>query len=139
MKEVNVQTETVFTKAVGVQTAQPIVYSTSTQTERSTSSTKLSNAKKRKLSPEPYIAHKLARSMTSSAPWPKHLFMECYRTVPAFKGTQGILRLDLESAKVWFEGSYGSENAECIEKEQVNLHDATSKYLENSYTVSNKS
>jgi hypothetical protein len=129
LKEVNVQTETVVTKALGVQTDRPVVYSTSTQTERSTSSKSPNRAKKRKLSPKPYVPNNRAKSTTSSAPWPKHLFMECCRTVPAFKGPQGILHLDLELAEVWFNGSYGGIGAKCIEKKQVNLQDETSKYL----------
>ena len=48
---------------------------------------------------------KRAKSQHDSPPWPRHLYMTCFRTTPIFKGETGTLHVDVQAGKVWFEGS----------------------------------
>lgn len=134
--DMGLQTEPAIAKEVGVQTIPLVVCSISTQTHQAPDPKELGTGSKRKSQTQKYVPNKRAKSNTSPKPWPKHLFMECQRDIPEFKGTGGILHLDLESAKMWFEGTSGSKHAECIEKKQVNLHEATSEYFENAFDSS---
>jgi hypothetical protein len=47
---------------------------------------------------------KLAKSTHDSKPWPRHLYMECARITPVFKGDVGTLHIDLGESMTWFEG-----------------------------------
>jgi hypothetical protein len=71
--------------------------------------------------------HKRAKSKHDSEIWPRHIYMECFRITPIFKGDVGVLHIDLEEAAVWFEGWYGKENMRVYERKQFNLSDVTSK------------
>jgi hypothetical protein len=71
--------------------------------------------------------HKRAKSTHDSQPWPRHIYMECSRSVPTFKGEKGVLHIDLEEGTAWFEGWYGGPNTRVYERKQVLLTDKTSK------------
>jgi hypothetical protein len=71
--------------------------------------------------------NKRAKSKHDSEAWPRHIYMECFRVIPVFKGDVGVLHIDLEEAAVWFEGWYGKENMRVYERKQFNLSDVTSK------------
>ena len=127
-QELGMQTETVATREMEVQTNQLVSCSIGMQTDTVALGKEPSTGEKRKQPSQPYIADKRARSTTNSNSWPKHIYAECSRKTPDFKGGDGLLHIDLESAKVWFEGVYGtSKYAECVEKKQVDLRDTTSK------------
>jgi hypothetical protein len=127
-KELGIQTETVVTREMEVQMHQQAGCSIGTQTDTAAIAKEPSTGKKRKQPFQPYIANKRARSAKGSDPWPKHLYAECSRKTPDFKGGDGLLHIDLESAKVWFEGVYGtSKYTECLENKQVDLRDISSK------------
>jgi hypothetical protein len=69
---------------------------------------------------------KRAKSQHDSPPWPRHLYMTCFRTTPIFKGETGTLHVDVQAGTVWFEGWYGKVNARIFEKKQIDLTDTTS-------------
>jgi hypothetical protein len=71
--------------------------------------------------------HKRAKSTHDSQPWPRHIYMECSRSVPTFRGEKGVLHIDLEEGTAWFEGWYGGPNTRVYERKQVLLTDKTSK------------
>jgi hypothetical protein len=127
-QELGMQTETVVTNEMKIQMHQQVSCSVGTQTDTAAIVKEPSTGKKRKQPFQPYIANKRARSAKSSDPWPKHLYAECSRKTPDFKGGDGLLHIDLENGKVWFEGVYGtSKYTECLEKKQVDLRDTSSK------------
>lgn len=74
---------------------------------------------KRKQPSQPYIADKRARSAANSDSWPKHLCAECSREIPNFKGGDGLLHIDLESAKVWFEGVCATSKYTRVNREEA--------------------
>jgi hypothetical protein len=71
--------------------------------------------------------NKQAKSKHDSKAWPRHLYMECFRNTPIFKGGVGVLHIDVQESAVWFEGWYGRENMRVYERKQVNLSDAMSE------------
>lgn len=83
---------------------------------------------KRKRLSSPAPPDKRARSTHTSAPWPRHLYAEGYRSAPQFKGDIGKLHIDLGNATVWYEGWYGKEHMRCKEKKQVDLRERLSKF-----------
>jgi hypothetical protein len=85
---------------------------------------------KRKASATPIATeplNKRARSTRDTPPWPRHIYMECFRNTPIFKGDVGVLHIDVEAGTVWFEGWYGKEHMRVQERKQIDLRDKTSK------------
>jgi hypothetical protein len=85
---------------------------------------------KRKASATPIATeplNKRARSTHDTPPWPRHIYTECFRNTPIFKGDVGVLHIDVEAGTVWFEGWYGKEHMRVQERKQIDLRDKTSK------------
>jgi hypothetical protein len=70
--------------------------------------------------------HKRATSTHDSPPWPRHIYIECFRNTPIFKGDVGVLHIDVEASNVWFEGWYGKEHMRVQERKQIDVRDPTS-------------
>jgi hypothetical protein len=86
---------------------------------------------KRRASPTPTSTEPLskrAKSSHNSEPWPRHLYMTCYRNIPSFKGDVGTLHIDLDHGTVWFEGWYGKEHTRVYERKQIDVRDKLSKH-----------
>jgi hypothetical protein len=101
-----------------------------TQSTKSLSET-TAQALKRKASsvsttPKPHA--KRTKTTHDSNPWPGHLYVDCYRVIPLFKGDVGRLHIDLHEGTVWFEGWYGKDHMRVWERKQFDLRDKNSKY-----------
>lgn len=121
---------TTLSSHIGIQsesigdTASPIDHAVLEQS--ATASTNL----KRKTSSSPAPSaplHKRAKSTHDGPPWPRHLYMACFRSYPIFNGDVGMLHIDVEKATVWFEGWYGRPHSRRFERRQLDLRDPLSK------------
>jgi hypothetical protein len=97
---------------------------------KGTTTTTTNSDLKRKASATPIPTgplHKRAKSTHDAQPWPRHIYMECFRNAPIFKGDVGVLHIDVEAGTVWFEGWYGKEHTRVHERKQIDLRDRTSE------------
>jgi len=70
---------------------------------------------------------KRAKSKHDAQPWPRHLYMDCFRNTPIFKGDVGTLHIDVQEGTAFFEGWYGKEGMRVQERKQIDLCDKSSK------------
>jgi hypothetical protein len=80
-------------------------------------------SKKRKASSdsEAELIHRRAKSKHDSAPWPRYIFMDCWREKPQSKTELGKLIIDVKKATVTYEGKHGRDYAPITELKQVDL------------------
>ncbi|KAH7405853.1 hypothetical protein DE146DRAFT_753847 [Phaeosphaeria sp. MPI-PUGE-AT-0046c] len=120
-----VGTQTESKRAAASSTSHPLVEQSATS----------ANNLKRKASSSPSLAaplHKCAKSKHNSSAWPRHLYMQCYRTFPMSKEDMGILHIDVETATVWFEWWHGRPHNLVFERKQCDLRDPYTKIVYNS-------
>ncbi|KAF2632881.1 hypothetical protein BU25DRAFT_85121 [Macroventuria anomochaeta] len=81
-------------------------------------------SKRRALSPphSDVPLHKRAKSRHDSKPWPRVIYMDCYRTYPNSHGA-GLLVIDIEKATVTYEDHYKTKVANHTEQRQIHLDD----------------
>jgi hypothetical protein len=70
--------------------------------------------------------NKRAKSTHNSQQWPRHLYMDCFRNMPIFKGDVGTLHIDVQEGTAFFEGWYGKEGMRVQERKQIDLRDMSS-------------
>ena len=88
-------------------------------------------SKKRKASPDPQaeLIHKCAKSKHDSAPWPRYIYMDCWRKKPLSKTDLGKLIIDIRKATVTYEDKHGKDYAQITELKQVDLRAPNSKFI----------
>ncbi|KAF2007455.1 hypothetical protein P154DRAFT_529070 [Amniculicola lignicola CBS 123094] len=69
--------------------------------------------------------NKLARTKKNEDAWPRFLFMRGKRISPGWKGQTGLLCIDVQTVRVWYEGSHGCEHTAIEEKRYVDLRKDT--------------
>ncbi|KAF9699195.1 hypothetical protein EKO04_003275 [Ascochyta lentis] len=72
-------------------------------------------------SPAATLLNKRAKSRHDSAPWPRRIFVDCWREKPFSKGDLGCLIIDIEKAAVYYESKYGKSYARTTELKQVDI------------------
>jgi hypothetical protein len=94
-------------------------------------------SKKRKASPDPQaeLLHKCAKSKHDSAPWPRYIYMDCWREKPISKTDLGKLIIDIKKATVTYEDKHGKDYAQITELKQVDLRAPDSEYTLTDYVV----
>ena len=80
-------------------------------------------SKKRKASSDSQaeLLHKCAKSKHDSVPWPRYIYMDCWREKPQSKTDLGKLIIDIKKATVTYEDKHGKDYAQITELKQVDL------------------
>ncbi|KAH4060477.1 hypothetical protein HBH49_002790 [Parastagonospora nodorum] len=73
------------------------------------------------------ILNKRAKSQHNAQQWPRHLYMDCFRNTPIFKGGVGTLHIDVQEGTAFFEGCYGKEGMRVQERKQIDLRDKSTR------------
>ena len=94
-------------------------------------------SKKRKASPDPQaeLIHKCAKSKHDSAPWPRYIYMDCWREKPLSKTDLGKLIIDIKKATVTYEDKHGKDYAQITELKQVDLRAPDSEFTLTNYAT----
>jgi hypothetical protein len=76
------------------------------------------------------ILNKRAKSEHNAQQWPRHLYMDCFRNTPIFKGGVGTLHIDVQEGTAYFEGM------RVPERKQIDLRDKSSRKQDDKKTGS---